>query len=239
MSARPAWLLLLGAAAACGRAGRNDPAPVPPSSRVESAPAAASKITFERMARWPEPGWQVPRSIAFSPNAELVTYLQSEAGNDEMALFAFDTRSKQRRVLLRASDLEGASAAVSREEELRRERQRQRAQGISAYVWAERAPLLIVPHGGDVYARKGEEPVVRLTHTPAPELDPKPCATGERVAFVRGAELFSLELASRRETVLTQGAPEGVTRGQSDFNGQEEFDEPSGYFWSPRCDRIA
>src|SRR5439155_24791854 len=38
---------------------------------------------------------------------------------------------------------------------------------------------------------------------------------------------------------LTQGAPAGVTRGLSDFNGQEEFNEHHGYFWSPRCDRIA
>jgi dipeptidyl-peptidase-4 len=191
------------------------------------------------MARWPEPGWQVPRAIAFSPDAELVTYLQSEGGNDEMALFAFDIRSKQSRVLLRASDLEGAATPLSREEELRRERQRQRSQGITAYLWAERAPLLIVPHGGDVYAKLGEAPIVRLTHTAAPELDPKPCATGERIVFARGTELFSLDLESRRETALTRGAPEGVTRGQSDFNGQEEFDEPSGFFWSPRCDRIA
>ena len=33
--------------------------------------------------------------------------------------------------------------------------------------------------------------------------------------------------------------PEGVTRGQSDFNMQEEFYEPSGVWWSPSCDRIA
>lgn len=191
------------------------------------------------MARWPEPGGQVPRSIAFAPDGELVTYLQSQAGNDEMALFAFDVRSKQTQLLLRGSDLEAAPAPLSRAEELRRERQRQRTRGITNYVWAEQVPLLVVPYGGDVYARKLLEPAVRLTQTDAPELDPKPCATGERVAFVRGAELYSVELSTRHETQLTRGAEEGVTRGQSDFNGQEEFDEPSGFFWSPRCDRIA
>ncbi|MFT3771635.1 MAG: DPP IV N-terminal domain-containing protein [Minicystis sp.] len=59
------------------------------------------------------------------------------------------------------------------------------------------------------------------------------------MAFVRGSELFTVDVASRRETQLTRGAPEGVTRGQSDFNGQEEFDEPSGYWISPTCDKIA
>ena len=30
-----------------------------------------------------------------------------------------------------------------------------------------------------------------------------------------------------------------MTRGQSDFNGQEEFGEESGFWWSPGCDKIA
>ena len=30
-----------------------------------------------------------------------------------------------------------------------------------------------------------------------------------------------------------------MTRGLSDFIGQEEFDEESGFWWSPGCDRIA
>jgi dipeptidyl-peptidase-4 len=78
-----------------------------------------------------------------------------------------------------------------------------------------------------------------LTSTPEAELDAKPCNTGERVAFVRQSELVAVDVATGREVFATRGAPSGVTRGQSDFNGQEELDEPSGYFWSPRCDRIA
>ncbi|MDF2695910.1 MAG: prolyl oligopeptidase family serine peptidase, partial [Labilithrix sp.] len=64
----------------------------------------------------------------------------------------------------------------------------------------------------------------------------------ERVAFVRKGELFSVDVATGKETALTvpaAGAADGVTHGLSDFVAQEELGEPSGFFWSPRCDKIA
>src|SRR5690349_17412451 len=75
------------------------------STRTTIAGPEASPITFERMSKWPEPGLQVPRSIAFSPDGKSITFLQSEKQNDETALFSFDRASKEVRVLLRASDL--------------------------------------------------------------------------------------------------------------------------------------
>jgi dipeptidyl-peptidase-4 len=236
----------LGLAAACSHPSPVAPATVPPSpaptvgeeARVAIAGSEASAITFERMSRWPEPGWQVPRSISFSPDGKSITFLQSEKQNDETALFAFDRQSKEVRRLLRAEDLSAAKTAMSREEELRRERTRGRTKGITSYVWAERSPLLVVPFGGDVFALSADGTVTRLTETPEPEIDPRPCDTGERVAFVRKGELWAVDVATRKQTELTKGASSGVTRGLSDFNGQEEFREHHGFFWSPKCDRI-
>jgi dipeptidyl-peptidase 4 len=207
-------------------------------ARVTIAGPEASPITFERMSRWPEPGWQVPRSIAFSPDGKWITFLQSEKQNDETALFSFDRQSKEVRRLVRTDDLSAAKVAMSREEELRRERERGKTKGITSYVWAKRAPLLVLPFGGDIYARSADGAIARLTETPEPEIDARPCDTGERVAFVRKGELFAIDVATKKQTELTHGAPPGVTRSISDFNGQEEFREHHGYFWSPKCDRI-
>lgn len=205
---------------------------------VEPLPSESSPITFERIARYPEPGWNVPRSIQHAPDGATITFLASESGDDVMSLFAFDVATGKTSVLLRASDLGSASAARSREEELRRERQRDRNEGITKHLWAQRANVLVIPHSGDVFVRDARG-IRRLTSTPEPEVDPQPCDTGERVAFVRKGELVSIDVASKKETRLTTGATEGVTHGLSDFNAQEEFGEPSGFFWSPRCDRIA
>jgi dipeptidyl-peptidase-4 len=211
----------------------------PPSPEVEIADPSASPITFERIARFPPPGWQVPRAARVSPDGTLVTYLQAEAGGEEMSLFAYDLSTRKHRVLVRPADLAEADRVMSRAEELRRERQRKRITGITAYAWADEADVMVLPVGGDVFVRRPSGEIARLTHSSEPAIDPQICADGSRVAFVRGQELYVVELARGQETALTRGAPTGVTRGQSDFNGQEEFGEPSGFWWAPTCDRIA
>jgi len=213
--------------------------------RVAPLPAASSPVTFARMAKYPEPGWNVPRRLAHSPDGKLVTYLASESGDDVMSLFAFDRATGKTDVILRDRDLAPAAAApgggFSKEEELRRERQRDRNQGITAYEWAKGAPVLVVPHRGKVYVKDGRgggAPPRALPLGKEPAIDPKICDTGERLAFVRGGELAVVEVASGKELFATRGAAQGVTRGLSDFNAQEELGEPSGFHWSPRCDRV-
>jgi dipeptidyl-peptidase-4 len=213
-------------------------------ARVEIAPASASRIDFARIARYPEPGWNTPRRAAHAPDGRTLTYLASESGDDAMSLFAFDRTTGKSEVLLRAEDLGSASTPRSREEELRRERQRDKNEGITNYVWAKKEKVLTVSYGGDVFVRDfAREPngaVRRLTKTAEPELDATPCPTGERIAFVRGGELRSIDVATGKETPLTKRvAPSGVTHGLSAFVSQEELDEPHGFFWSAKCDRIA
>lgn len=201
--------------------------------------ASASPISFEQIAAFPPPGWQVPRQARLSPDGKLVTYLQSESGGDEMALFAFDKDKGEHEVLLRAADVTATDKPMSREEELRRERQRKRIRGVTGYAWAKEAPVMLVPLGGDVYLRAADGTIQQLTRSDEPEIDPQISADGSKVAFVRGRELFVVEVATGKERQLTRGAPEGVTRGQSDFNGQEEFGEAHGFWWSPDGEVLA
>jgi dipeptidyl-peptidase-4 len=209
--------------------------------RVAVAPASASKVTFARIAKMPEPGQNVPRQAQHVPGGGAITFLSSEQGDQTMSLFSFDLATGKSEVILRAKEL-GGNTEVSREEELRRERQRDRNEGITSHLWAKKAKVLLVPHAGDLYVREGAGNVKRLTKTPEPEIDAKPCDSGQRVAFVRKGELFAIDVASGKETALTTpalGAGEGVTHGLSDFVAQEELGEPSGFFWSPTCDKIA
>ena len=210
----------------------------PAPSRPSILGAEASPIDFERIARFPEPGLQIPRVVGFSPDSKRITYLQSESQGAEMALFGFDLATQKASVLVRAGDLHKEDRPLSREEELRRERQRQKTSGITGYSWAKRADVMVIPHGGDLFVRGAGGVVTRLTDSKDPAIDPQLCPDGSRIAFVRKGELAVLDVKTKKETTLTQGAPEGVTRGLSDFIGQEELDEPHGLWWSPTCDRI-
>lgn len=246
------WSLAFISAAGCAPPAATKalaPAPVPAGAAASTAAPApgspaiagpeASRITYALLGKQPPPGPRLPKEIQHSPDGKLITYLQRQPDGPEQALFAFDVASRATRQLVTARDLQKESKPLSREEELRRERQRQFSKGITAYHWAKRAPVMLIPFGGDIFLRDAAGAMTRLTETPEPEIDPQVCDGGERVVFVRGAELFVLDVASRRETALTKGAPEGVTRGQSDFNGQEEFDEPNGFWLSPGCDKVA
>lgn len=247
---RPALLVSLLFAAACAppqpacpradaASAASTAAPAPGASVFRVLPEAASPVTFDRMGAFPEPGWNIPRAVTFAPDKKSVHYLASEEGGQQMALFAFDLDKKAPRLLLRAKDVLAADKPLSREEELRRERQRQRSTGITSYMWAGKEGAMLLPLGGDLFFRAPGGKITQLTSTPEPELDPKVCKSGEKVVFVRGRELYSVDVATAKEVALTKGAPQGVTRGQSDFNGQEEFDEPSGTWVSPTCDRVA
>jgi dipeptidyl-peptidase 4 len=221
--------------AACGP---QSPAHAPMTKpRAAILAASESPISYQRIADFPPPGWHVPRQARISPDGRLVTYLASETQTEEMALFAMDLDGGERRVLVRARDLVDPHQGLSREEELRRERQRKRIEGVTAYAWAAKKNVMLLPLGGHVFVRRESGEIAKLTSEPA--IDPQICADGSRVAFSRGPELYVVDVAAGAETQLTVGAPAGVTRGQSDFNGQEEFAEASGLWWSPTCDRIA
>lgn len=198
----------------------------------------ASPITFEDMAKFPEPGWQIPRAMKFSPSESAITYLMSESGTEEMSLMVRDLATGEKRTLLRAAQLQ-TSEEKSLAQELRDERQRKRIKGITDYQWASNADVVLVAMGSALFLSdlSGKVTTVRegLKGTP---IDPKICSDGSKIAYALGSELAVLDVATKTETVLTKGAKPGVTRGQSDFNAQEEFDEPSGHFFSPDCKSV-
>ncbi len=97
---------------------------------------------------------------------------------------------------------------------------------------------MLIPHGGDLFVRGADGVVTRLTDSKDPAIDPQLSPDGAQIAFVRKGELAVIDVKTKQETALTQGAPEGVTRGLSDFIGQEELDEPNGLWWSPTNDRL-
>jgi dipeptidyl-peptidase-4 len=89
-----------------------------------------------------------------------------------------------------------------------------RTEGITPYRWAKRANVIVVPNGGDVFVRDAKGGVDRLTDTPAPEIDPKICDTGERVAFVRDGDLCAVDVKTKRET-RPSFTPRSSGRGRS------------------------
>jgi len=79
----------------------------------------------------------------------------------------------------------------------------------------------------------------QLTSTSEAERDPKLSPDGSLVAFRRGHDLYTLEIASRKVTRLTDDGTSTLLNGELDWVYPEELDLGTAYWWSPNSKNIA
>ncbi|CAI5728862.1 unnamed protein product [Hyaloperonospora brassicae] len=150
------------------------------------------------------------------------------------------------------------SAAVSRDETLRRERQRQMGLGITSYAWTPtrgRAAGLLYPLQGDLYYQAHVGAPLTLLVDKARTgaaggaiLDPQVSPDGRYVAFVQDKELYVVPTPTGqpsgpppRAVQVTRGARavDGLSNGLACFLTQEELGRFRGFWWSPDSAQLA
>jgi dipeptidyl-peptidase-4 len=195
--------------------------------------AEGSRLTPELVARYPRPGMAIPGRIHYSPDAKFITYLFSERGDLVRELWALDPAGGRAQRWLAPPGEAVTEEQVSKEETLRRERLRLRETGITDYIWAEKANVMLLPSRGDLY-RWAEGSATRIAGGGV--IDPKITADGRRTFFAREGDVWTIDDAGERR--LTAHPP-GATSGLAEFVAQEELDRLSGYWPSPRGDLVA
>lgn len=105
------------------------------------------------------------------------------------------------------------------------------------------AKIALVNHANDLFLlRFAPAAVQRLTFDPAEEVGEEIAPNGRFVSFVRGANMFLVDLASGRERALSDDGSEELLYGRLDWVYQEELygrGNFKGYWWSPDSTRIA
>ena len=149
-------------------------------------------LPLEAVVTYPLPGMAIPGALAWSPNDRLITYLYSADRGLTRQLYAFDPSSGERRLLLAPADGGATEENISLEEQLRRERLRQRELGVTQYAWARRANRILVPLRGDIYVQDGLDAPLRkiVDSNGVPALNPQLSPDGASVAYVQDAELY-------------------------------------------------
>jgi dipeptidyl-peptidase-4 len=100
--------------------------------------------------------------------------------------------------------------------------------------WSADGKTLLAAAGGDIFLVHTESGKWdQLTKTPAVEMDPKLSPDGSRVAFRRGWDLYSLEVAGKKEMRLTSGGSATLRNGGLDWVYPEEIGLATAFWWSP------
>ncbi|TME79311.1 MAG: hypothetical protein E6I43_14665 [Chloroflexi bacterium] len=115
--------------------------------------AQRRQLTPEQVARYPRPGMAIPGKIRYSPDAKFVTYLVSERGDLVRDLWGLELATGRRQRWLSPPGETVTEENISREEMLRRERLRLRETGITDYIWAEKANVMLLPLRGELSRR--------------------------------------------------------------------------------------
>jgi dipeptidyl-peptidase-4 len=153
------------------------------------------------------------------------------------SLSIYDPATKTSKPLLSTEEIDGAAlASPSEDGPVDWVNRRARTGGM---VWAT-GNLLLYPSGGDLFlihvdTGKWEQ----LTKTPAAEVDAKLSPDGKLVAFRRGWDLYTLDIATKKETRLTTGGSETLHNGSLDWVYPEELDLGTAFWWSPDSKSVA
>ncbi|HEX5755618.1 MAG TPA: DPP IV N-terminal domain-containing protein [Arenimonas sp.] len=207
-----------------------------------SLPADAEQLTLEAITGSAPLSGPTLTQAAISPDGRLVSFLRGkDVDRNRLDLWAFDVEAGKARLLVDSKVLLPGDEELSDEEKARRERQRIAAlSGIVAYQWAPDGKQLLFPLGGELYLFDLATQTPRqLTRGGGFATDPKVSPKGGFVSFVRGRNLWVIDLADGKETQLTDDGSAVIGNGIAEFVADEEMDRHTGYWWAPDDSAIA
>jgi len=189
--------------------------------------------TMEEAARLAPQGPGNP--VAWSPDGKQFLYRQGR----RLVIYDPATGSSKDLVDTAAMDVAAVRPAVVESQPFDWENRRVRETPVQ---WA--GGQVLYSGGGDVFVIQIDTGKwTQLTKTPVAERDPRLSPDGKTVAFRRDWDLYTLDIASKRETRLTNGGSDtlgGTLRnGGLDWVYPEELDLGTAYWWSPDSKSIA
>jgi len=156
------------------------------------------------------------------------------------SLMIYDPATKSSKDLVAADAMDAAAAAMNpppNDGPFDWTNRRVRAGGLQ---FSSDGKELLYVGGGDVFlVHLDTGNWDQLTKTPVPEVDPKLSPDGKMVVFRRGWDLYSIDVATHKETPLTTHGAETLRNGALDWVYPEELELGTAFWWSPDSKSIA
>jgi dipeptidyl-peptidase-4 len=198
--------------------------------------AELPKLTVERLSAQPPLSGVLPTRLAWHPDGKRLTWLR-RAG-EATTLEALDLKTGRTAVLLDGAKVTLPPAPAKGDAKP----SGPRPLPLAAATWLPDGHTLLVPAAGDLHTVDVRTGAVRaLVQTSEPEEFPEASPDGSKVAFVRGSDLWLVEVATGRQVQLTKGGSETLLNGRLDWVYEEELASRSGraFEWSPDSRAIA
>jgi dipeptidyl-peptidase 4 len=172
-----------------------------------------------------------PVDAAWAPDGKRFAFEQ------DGAVWLYDVTSRTRQELIALSVLSSAATPIPVRQTFDWQNRGVKERTIR---WFPKGDSLLIRAGGDLFqfglAARGW---AQLTSTPVAEQDPKLSPDGRRVSFLRGNDLYSMDVSSRRVIRLTQNGSATLLNGRLDWVYPEELDLGTAHWWSPDSGWIA
>jgi dipeptidyl-peptidase-4 len=193
--------------------------------------AGEEPLTLEQMFAEPPLGGWLPTEFAWLPDGTSFSYLEriGQGRDARGTLWLEETATGKRTVVLTDEQLKPASADAGRPR-------------LAGAQWSPSGDALLLQDDADLFLfERLTAKVRRLTDTTAEEEVASFSPNGARVAFVRANDLYTLELATGKETRLTTDGSPDCFNGRLDWVYQEEIAGRDGraHQWSPDSSSIA
>ncbi|WP_243383678.1 S9 family peptidase [Geothrix alkalitolerans] len=167
------------------------------------------------------------------PDGALV---ETRREGDQVALYRIDPATWERKPLLESARLQAALVAAGAGEAAAKE-----ALGRGAFIWKEGHSAFLLTVAEDLFLVDVKAAAAKRLVGGNPE-EASFSPDGRQVAYLKGNDLYRVEVATARETRLTTGGGETVFNGRLDWVYQEEvYGRGSfrAFWWAPDSKRLA
>ncbi|MDX1657552.1 MAG: prolyl oligopeptidase family serine peptidase [Nitriliruptorales bacterium] len=180
----------------------------------------------------------IPRDMTVAAGGDRVLFLRAAGPEDPLTeLWQWTPGGGEERLLSpREVRPRGDDGELPHAERLRRERQRESAEGITAYATDRAGACVVTSLDGRVLTLEVETGVVSVERVAEGAFDPRLDLAGERIAVVVDGSLQVLPRGGEPRVVARE---EGVAWGVADFVAAEEMHRFRGHWWSPDGRRLA
>ena len=182
-----------------------------------------------------------PRSFTVSPDGERVAFLRTRTGDDPVScLWVLDVGPGLERLVFDPRDhaVTEDESTVSDAERSRRERARERSDGVTAYATDRNATRAVCAVHGMMFLVELVQEGARELSAPGPVDDPRLDPTAARVAYVVDGALHVREVEGGNRVLAADDEPD-VRWGLAEFLAAEEMDRSRGHWWAPDGTKLA